>query len=82
MSVKASAVSFNEAVLRLAVLHDKEVEFRYTKAPDAPVETRRLKPESIKVSRDGAQSFVGYDPDRDAPRTFRVDRIRGEVRFV
>lgn len=81
MSVKASAVPFNEAVLRLAVVHGKEVEFRYVKSENDPPQTRRFVPESITQSQEG-MSFRGNDTDREAIRTFRVDRIRGDVRFV
>jgi predicted DNA-binding transcriptional regulator YafY len=82
MSVKASAISFNEGVLRLAQIHEKVVEFRYEKRADAPIESRRLKPTSITIAEGGAMSFVGYDPDREDTRSFRVDRIRGDVKFA
>lgn len=82
MSVKASQISFNEAILRLAQIHEKVVEFRYEKGKNMPIETRRLKPTSITESKEHAMIFVGYDPDRDDTRSFRVDRIKGEVRFV
>lgn len=81
MSVKASQISFNEGILRLAQIHDRTVEFRYEKSATKPIEARSLKPESILYGPDG-MSFVGYDPDREAVRSFRVDRIRGDVRFV
>lgn len=82
MSVKASQISFNEGVMRLAQIHGKTVEFRYEKGKDKPIEARVLKPTSITISENGDMSFVGYDPDRDDTRSFRVDRIRGEVKFV
>ena len=82
MSVKASQISFNEGILRLAQIHKRIVEFRYEKGPDKPIEARSLKPTSITISEDGDMSFVGYDPDRDATRSFRVDRIRGDVKFT
>jgi predicted DNA-binding transcriptional regulator YafY len=81
MSVKASQISFNEAILRVATVHEREVEFRYEKSPSAPIETRRFTPESIQQSKDG-MSFRGYDSDREGVRTFRVDRIKGDVRIV
>lgn len=79
---RASEVSFNEGILRLAAVHGKTVEFRYAKGDEKIIETRALKPESVTVSKDGHMTFVGYDPDRDAPRSYRVDRIKGEARFV
>jgi predicted DNA-binding transcriptional regulator YafY len=81
MSVKASQISFNEAILRVAVIHERVVEFRYEKGPDQPIEHRRFKPESIKQTKEH-MSFVGYDEDREALRTFRVDRIKRDVRIV
>jgi predicted DNA-binding transcriptional regulator YafY len=82
MSVKASQISFNEGVMRLAVIHRKQVEFRYEKNTDAPIETRRLIPSSLVESHAGSMSFFGYDPDRESDRQFRIDRIKGDVRFV
>lgn len=81
-TVRASEVSFNEGLLRLAAVHEKVVEFRYAKGDGAVIETRTLQPESVTVTKDGETTFVGYDPDRDAPRSYRVDRIKGEVRFA
>lgn len=83
MSVKASTLSFNEAVLRLAVIHGKRVQFHYEKAANKPIEHRQLEPKSITVPSGGGRvTFVGYDPLRDATRSFRVDRIKGEVEFA
>jgi predicted DNA-binding transcriptional regulator YafY len=79
--VRASQITFNEALLRVAVVHEREVEFRYEKGTDKPIESRRFKPEAIKQTKDG-MSFVGWDSDREALRTFRVDRIKGDVRIV
>jgi predicted DNA-binding transcriptional regulator YafY len=80
--VKASTITLNEALLRLAILHDLEVEFRYAKGSGSVIETRHLKPAKIENSRDGYLRFVGVDPDREAPRGFRVDRIKGRVTLV
>jgi predicted DNA-binding transcriptional regulator YafY len=81
MSVHASQIGFNEAILRIATIHDREVEFRYEKGVDKPIEARRFTPEAIKQTKNG-MSFVGFDSDREALRTFRVDRIKGDVRIV
>jgi predicted DNA-binding transcriptional regulator YafY len=81
MSVKASQISFNEAILRVATVHDRVVEFRYEKGKDKPIETRQFTPAKIVQSKDG-MSFQGFDSDREALRTFRVDRIKGDVRIV
>lgn len=81
MSILASQISFNEGIVRLAKIHKRMIEFRYEKSPGAPIETRRLKPETFREGTKG-MSFVGFDPDRQAPRSFRVDRIRGDVTVV
>lgn len=80
-AIKASSITLNEALLRLAIIHDREVEFRYAKGEGTVIELRRLQPHSI--AGEGPQRrFVGLDPDRDAPRGFRLDRIKGDVRIV
>ncbi len=80
--IKASQIGFNEGILRLALIHDREVEFRYEKDASKPIETRRFKPESVNQAKDGDHSFAGYDSDRGALRQFRVDRIKGDVKVV
>lgn len=78
-AVLASEVSFNEGLFRLAAAHGKEVLFRYAKGKDGKViEQRVLKPEGIKKVGDHL-TFIGYDPDRDGPRAYRLDRVKGEV---
>jgi hypothetical protein len=77
----ATKLSFNEGVLRLAGIHGKEVEFRYTKTDTAPVETRRLLVESVEKHGD-VVLVGGSDPDRGSYRNFRLDRIKGEVKFA
>jgi hypothetical protein len=77
----ATKLSFNEGVLRLAGIHGKEVEFRYTKTDTAPVEQRRLLVESVEAHGD-VILVGGSDPDRGGYRNFRLDRIKGEVRFA
>ena len=77
--VRASEITFNEAILRVAAAHERTVEFRYAKGKDAKViETRQLKPSGVAVGRDGHVTFTGYDPDREEPRAFRLDRIKGD----
>lgn len=79
--VRASAVSFNEGVLRLAAVNSKTVEFSYAKGDGSVIERRRLQPEKVEEAKDGSVRFVGFDPDRDEPRAYRVDRIKGEIRI-
>lgn len=81
-SVRASEVSFNEGMLRLAAVHGRTVEFRYAKSPSAPIETRSFVPENVYVTRNGDTIVVGPDPDRDDVRAFRLDRILGDVTLL
>ena len=76
--VHAGDVSLNEALLRLAAIHEVEVAFRYAKGDGSVIETRRFVPSEVQTVGDHL-TFVGYDPDRDEPRAFRVDRIKGQV---
>ena len=78
-SAKASEISYNEGKLRLALIHEKEATFRYAKTDDAPIETRTFVPTSVNLTKDGASTVVGHDEDRGATRSFRLDRIKGEV---
>jgi predicted DNA-binding transcriptional regulator YafY len=78
-AVLASDVSFNEALLRLAAIHERTVEFRYAKGKSGrTIETRRLVPQEVRQVGDHL-TFVGFDPDRDDVRAYRVDRMKGEV---
>lgn len=77
-AVRASDVSFNEALVRLAIAHNREVEFSYAKADGSIIELRRLQPASLREVK-GHVTITGYDPDRDEPRAYRLDRIKGEV---
>lgn len=76
--VRASEISFNEGLMRLAAVHGKTVTFRYAKGDGKVIELRTLTPESVK-SVGGHVTFTGYDPDRDEPRAYRIDRMKGEV---
>lgn len=77
-AVLASDVSFNEALLRLAAIHERTVEFRYAKGKGENIETRQLVPQDVREVGDHL-TFTGYDPDRDDVRAYRVDRMKGEV---
>ena len=77
--VRASEVSFNEGILRLAVVHEQPVTFRYAKGDGSHIEQRTLRPEGLFNARNGALLVGGTDPDRDEYRAYRVDRIKGEV---
>lgn len=76
---RASEISFNEAILRVAAVHGRKVHFRYAKTHTAPIEEREFVPEGVYESRDGNVVIVGQDDDRDGIRSYRLDRIKGEV---
>lgn len=84
--VRATEITFNEGILRLAAIHDKQVEFRYAKGDGGVIELRALKPESVKIIKAGKPdehvTVTGYDPDREQPRHYRLDRIKGDVRIA
>lgn len=71
--------TFNTAVINLAVVHEREINFRYAKADGKTVETRALRPSQLDTN---AGLVSGLDPDRDAPRQYRLDRILGDVELI
>lgn len=77
----AGSLSFNEGVLRIAAIHKRTVTFRYQKQNSGFIESRRLNPEKI-VGQGATLGVAGTDPDRDAPRRYRLERIQGEVSFA
>ena len=77
--IRASEVSFNEGILRLAAVHEQRVSFRYAKGDGAHIEQRTLVPETLFKANDGSLLVAGQDPDRNEYRAYRVDRIKGEV---
>lgn len=76
--VRASDISFNEGMLRLAAAHKKPVTFRYAKGGGGVIETRTLIPMTVAKVGDH-MTFTGFDTDRDEPRAYRVDRMMGQV---
>lgn len=77
-AVLASDVTYNEAVLRLALVHSRTVRFGYAKGDGSFIETRRFEPDAVREV-DGHLTFTGWDPDRREVRAYRLDRIQGEV---
>ncbi|MEE6281052.1 helix-turn-helix transcriptional regulator [Georgenia sp. MJ170] len=55
------------------------VRFTYRAASTGEVATRHVQPWRLR-GRDRGWYLVGHDVDRDAPRVFRLSRIRGRVR--
>jgi proteasome accessory factor C len=67
--------------LESAISKQRTITFRYW-SPTRDRETeRRLNPYALRLD-EGIWYAVGHDLDRDAIRTFRVSRIRSEIRFA
>lgn len=71
--------TFNIDVILLAIKHGRELNFRYAKADGKSVEDRALLPADLDLDS-GLMS--GHDPDRDAPRQYRLDRILGDIELL
>lgn len=71
----------NLGVLSDAATQRRRVRFRYRRAGDAEADgqPRRVEPHALLRYR-GRWYLRGHDLDRDADRTFRLDRIVGDVR--
>lgn len=65
------------AALRSSV----RVEFDYRSAGSVEVSRRRIDPWGV-IADQGRWYVIGFDDDRDAPRAFRLSRIRGEVQVL
>jgi predicted DNA-binding transcriptional regulator YafY len=67
--------------LESAISKQRTIQFRYW-SPTRERETeRRLNPFALRLD-EGVWYVVGHDLDRDATRTFRVARIRSDIRFA
>ncbi len=67
-----------ETVITTAAEQGRSVVFNYQKPGDVP-ELREVIPDPeqpIRLSKGGDRYVIGHDPNRDAPRNFRLDRIR------
>jgi proteasome accessory factor BC len=67
--------------LEVAISKQRTVKFLYTTMSAARERERTLNPYALFNDR-GAWYVVGRDLDRDAERTFRVSRIRGDITFA
>src|ERR671926_393709 len=67
--------------LEVAISKQRTVKFLYTTMSIARERERTLNPYALFNDR-GAWYVVGRDLDRDAERTFRVSRIRGDITFA
>ena len=67
--------------LEAAISKQRTIQFRYW-SPSRDRETeRRLNPYALRLD-EGVWYVVGHDLDRDATRTFRVSRVRSDIRFA
>src|ERR687886_1590758 len=69
------------AKLEGAISKQRTVKFSYWSIGRDEVSERNVNPYALYNER-GKWYVVGSDVDRDAVRTFRVSRIRGEIRFA
>lgn len=57
------------------------VEFKYSKGNTGGIETRTLaEVDEVRETAKGHTVVVGYDEDREDPRMFRVDWVKGYVK--
>jgi predicted DNA-binding transcriptional regulator YafY len=69
------------AKLETAISKQRTVRFSYRAMTSGKERERMLNPYGLLNDR-GVWYIVGRDLDRDAERTFRVSRIRGDIRFA
>jgi proteasome accessory factor B len=62
-----------------AISERRVVSFTYRAASTGEVRTRRVQPWRIAARR-GGWYLVGFDVDRQAPRSYRLSRVEGRVR--
>jgi predicted DNA-binding transcriptional regulator YafY len=67
--------------LETAISKQRTVKFRYWAIYKDEEEERTLNPFALYLDR-GAWYVVGLDLEREGERTFRVSRIRGDIRFA
>ena len=67
--------------LENAISKQRTVKFRYWSISRDEVAERTLNPYAL-LSDNGVWYVVGQDLDRDDLRTFRVSRVRGDIRFA
>jgi proteasome accessory factor BC len=69
------------AKLESAISKQRTVKFRYWSISRDSEGERTVNPYAL-LSDNGAWYVIGHDLDRDDIRTFRVSRIRGDIRFA
>ena len=71
--------SWNKHAFEAAAKLDLGVRFSYAKGDGNVIEQRQMRPHDMADSREGHTLVTGYDLDRDEPRVFRLDRVKGYV---
>lgn len=79
---QGNGTSLNEAFLRAAARFKRTVRFTYAKGDGNVLERRTLRPEAVYETLDNRLIVAGWDTDRDEPRCYRLDRIKGDVELV
>jgi proteasome accessory factor C len=67
--------------LESAISKQRTINFRYWSPARERETERRLNPYALRLD-EGVWYVIGHDLDRDATRTFRVARIRSDIRFA
>ena len=67
--------------LEAAISKQRTIQFRYWSPARERETERRLNPFALRLD-EGVWYVVGHDLDREAIRTFRVARIRSDIRFA
>lgn len=72
---------WNQDAIAAAIEYSRTARFSYEKqsGPGGIIERRTLQPSELCYTRLGEPFVVGYDPDREDVRAFRLDRIIGHV---
>lgn len=73
--------ALNVTLIRVAEAYERPITFRYAKGDGSNIELRTFIPSEVKSIKDHLTVW-GYDPDRDEPRAYRVDRIKGRVQLL
>jgi len=67
--------------LESAISKQRTIQFRYWSPARERETERRLNPYALRLD-EGVWYVIGHDLERDATRTFRVARIRSDIRFA
>jgi len=80
LGARATSLSDATAVIAEARARRQAVEFDYTSESTGHA-TRTVEPWHLLI-RGGAEYLVGFDRDKQAPRTYRLRRVHGDVRAI